>query len=206
MAVGGVSACIGIIARGCVIVRSRAYFTHGLSPPLPPTLAPDGFPDKDAAGAAGRTTFADQAVGDAGRMERFHLQFHVVRHPLAAQIPPGASSNAPQPPPFQVSPLVRDVLGGTCAFPAEWPVFHADHDTMYVSEDPRASTAACRSRAACRSGPVLIFLPPARGMYWPLFFPALGEEGVAKRGQRRTRRRSLNSSLLVYRAWFVLLQ
>ena len=69
---------------------------------------------------------------------------------------------------------------------------------MYMTEEEKLAATA-----ECRSGPVLIFLPPARGMYWPLFFPALGEEGVAK---RRTRRRSLNSSLLVYRAWFVLLQ
>ena len=80
-------------------------------------------------------------------------------------------------------------------------MFHADHDAMYMTEEEQLAATA-----ACRSGPVLIFLPPARGMYSPLFFPALGEEGVAKRGQRRTRRRSLNSSLLVYRAWFVLLQ
>ena len=144
-------------------------------PPPAPGAASDGFPDADAAGPAERTfvlvhPFADQAAGDAGRMERLHLWFHAVRHPVAAQIPPGAGANAPRPPPFQVFPL-RDVLGATRAFPAEWPVFHADHDAMYTTEEEqRAATAECRS------GPVLIFLPPTRGTYWPLTSPALGQE------------------------------
>jgi len=143
-------------------------------PPPAPGGASDGFPDADAAGPAERTfvlvhPFADEAAGDAGRMGRFHLKYHAVRHPVAAQIPPGAGANAPRPPPFQVFPL-RDVLGGTRALPAEWPVFNAAHDAMYTTEEEQRAVAA-----ACRTGPVLIFLPPTRGTYWPLTSAAVGE-------------------------------
>ena len=56
-------------------------------------------------------------------------------------------------------------------------MFHADHDAMYMTEEvQRAATAECRS------GPVLIFLPPTRGTYWPLSSPALGEEEGGEEG------------------------
>ena len=116
-------ACIGVIARGCMIVRSCAYLKHGSSPPstslrLRPMDSRRGRRWPRGSHVRPRAFFADQAAGDAGRMGRFHLKFHAVRHLLAAQIQPGAGADAPRPQPFQVFPL-RDVLGGTRADPAE---------------------------------------------------------------------------------------
>ena len=102
------------------------------------------------------TALSFQAQGDADRMAGFGLRFHAVRLPVAAAIPPGAS--APRPPPYRVFPL-RDVLRGMRAYPAQWPVYHADVDGLYrTEEEQRAAAASCATVIFCprrggRTGP-----------------------------------------------------